>query len=331
MSNHTIDQYSEAPSFPERTGIPIRDSVISSVAQHSTSSDIEPIVNGAREQRDNEIRTSRASMGRFEAEADTKANRTKTIREQVREGYLTAARGPQPERKSAEIKPGPPAAMDSKAKGRFHDLSTEDQLAVKRLEAGYETAVKNDLAPHFEQYSKIDKILAPHRENYRSLGLSDDQALSSLLGWESLIRNPATRVQALHDLARQYGTDLREIVGTAPQQQQSDPQTLAAANRQVDDFRRNHPDFAAHSETMGKLIAAAGDRYVNSNGSVDLEAVYRDARRFSGTAPNVEAKQRAAISPRGRSPVGNSDNSRNKTGGVAGSLRAAFAQHRGGV
>ena len=272
----------------------LRDQLVASVAEHTAGAgpDLDSIVSGAREERDQGLREKdrerRADGRQWEGEQSDK--RRTAIRNALNEEKLKAARGsPQPAT-AVNLKPGAPASWDQAAKADFHTLPEHLQLAAKREEAGYKAALERE--PRIAAYAEIDKVLAPVRETFRAAGVeSDAEALSSLLGWESLIRNPQTRAQAFHDLARQYGSSLHEIMGVGGQQpaMQASPEQVAQASREIGQFSQGREHFAKVRESMGLLISRHGERYLQANGSINLEAAYRDACKLEGL--NVGAAQ----------------------------------------
>jgi len=286
----------------------LRDTIIASVGEHSAGAgpDIDSIVSGAREERDQGLREKdreRRTDGR-QWEGEQSDKRRTAIRNALNEEKLKAARGaPQPAT-AVNLKPGAPASWDQGAKADFHTLPEHLQLAAKREEAGYKAALESE--PRIAAYAEIDKVLAPVRETFRAAGVkSDAEALSSLLGWEAAIRNPQTRAQAFHDLARQYGSSLHKIMGVnVPQNAapQASPEQVAQASREIGSFAQGRAHFGTVRETMGLLISRHSERYLQANGSINLDAAYRDACKIEGLSVGA-AQPRTRPVARSSSPA----------------------------
>jgi len=284
----------------------LRDQLVASVAEHTAGAgpDLDSIVSGAREERDQGLREKdreRRSDGR-QWEGEQSDKRRSAIRNALNEEKLKAARGsPQPAA-AVNLKPGAPASWDQAAKADFHTLPEHLQLAAKREEAGYKAAL--DREPRIAAYAEIDKVLAPVRETFRAAGVkSDAEALSSLLHWEAAIRNPQTRAQAFHALARQYGDDLHEIAGGGQQPaMQASPAEYEAAGRQVSQFAQGRPHFEQVRESMGLLMSRHPHLYVQANGASNLEKAYRDACKLEGLSVGA-AQPRTRPVPRSSSPA----------------------------
>lgn len=320
-------------------GPSLRDQIEASVHSHSAGPDVDSIVSGATEQRDREIRnrdTDRQRESRRENELHREGNiadrRRANIRAAIDEEKVKAAKGPAASTKVVEAEPGPPKSWDLAAKAAWRDLPAEVRAATLRDQSNLSTSVENNLTPHFQAYQEIDKTLAPFRQIYSQHGLSDAAAVSQLMQWEGRFRNPQTRAQAFHELARQYGSDLHQILGMAPQPQQqhyeSSPEGVAQANRELGSFAKDKPHFAAVRETMGLLIARHGARYVKANGSVNLDQAYKDACKAEGVSaapPSDRTRRPAGTSSGARIPTGNAIETDKQRGvSVRDSLRGAF-------
>jgi hypothetical protein len=120
---------------------------------------------------------------------------------------------------------GPPSAW----KAIWGNLTPEAQaIAVKR---------ESEVAKGFDEYrgktaqlQEISQALDSIRPVLQQNGIqSDAQAVKTLLNWEAGFRNPQTRVQAFHQLARQYGVDLNQLAqnpSQAPSAGQDIPEPL---------------------------------------------------------------------------------------------------------
>jgi hypothetical protein len=101
-------------------------------------------------------------------------------------------------------------------------------IAVKR---------EAEVAKGFEEYrgktaqlQEISQVFEPIRQVLQQNGIqSDVQAVKMLAQWEGSFRNPQTRIQAFHNLAKQYGVDLSTLVqnpSPAPSSVQDIPEHL---------------------------------------------------------------------------------------------------------
>lgn len=190
---------------------------------------------------------------------------------------------PKPEAQpAASTADGPPPIW----KGIWESMTPEARaLAVKR---------EAEVAKGFEEYrgktaqlQEITQALDPIRSVLQQNGItSDAHAVKTLLEWEGSFRNPQTRVQAFHNLARQYGVDLSTLVPSSQSGSPSTAQDIPEPLRPVIDqfgniqqqvqgfdsrlqtFEQNqiakeltafasdpkHPHFDAVRGTMGKLM-----------------------------------------------------------------------------
>lgn len=110
-----------------------------------------------------------------------------------------------------------PAAPPSEWKGVWEKLPPEAQaIAIKRaaeVEKGFE-----EYRTKTAQFTEISQALEPLRPMLQQQGIqSDAQAVKTLLQWEKSFRDPQTRTQAFHNLARQYGVDLSTLAQNPPQ------------------------------------------------------------------------------------------------------------------
>jgi hypothetical protein len=220
----------------------------------------------------------------------------------------TAPEIPKPEAQAqpeASKPVGPPSAW----KAIWENLSPEAQaLAVKR-EADVEKGF-SEYRTKTAQLAEISQVFEPIRAVLQQNGITSDvQAVKQLAQWEGAFRNPATRTQAFHDLARTYGVDLATLVqsssSAAPSNAQDIPdqlrpvldqfgqvsqqaqQALARvqtweeqqAAREITAFASNHPHYEAVRVQMGKLITAGL--------ATNLDDAYQQAVKIH---PEVSAK-----------------------------------------
>jgi hypothetical protein len=223
-----------------------------------------------------------------------------------------AAEIPKPEQNAspaASSADGPPSAW----KGIWDSLTPEARaLAVKR---------ETEVAKGFEEYrgktaqlQEISQALDPIRPILQQNGIqSDAHAVKTLLEWEGSFRNPQTRMQAFHNLARQYGVDLSTLVpsssgattaqdipeplrpvidqfGNIQQQVQSfDARIQTWEQNQIAEkltaFAKDKPHFEAVRATMGQLMTAG----IVQPG--DLDGAYQKAIAIN---PEISAQIKAA-------------------------------------
>ena len=143
-----------------------------------------------------------------------------------------AAGIPKPEQNAqpeASKPAGPPSGWSKEAQALWDQLPPAVKADAVRREA--------EVAKGFEEYrgktaqlQEITQALDPIRPILQQNGIqSDAAAVKQLLQWEGSFRNPATRVQAFHDLARTYGVDLNSLVQNptqAPSSVQDIPEPL---------------------------------------------------------------------------------------------------------
>lgn len=307
-------------------GPSLRDQIESAVASHSSSPDIESVVNGAKEEQARDIRTRGAAgpqPDRHQREATSVDNRRSTIRDAVNDARVKAARGPQsaPAQTApgSAIPAGPPASWDKPAQALWHTLPQEVRMATLRGEAAYKEAIDNH--PDLRDYRTISESLAPLRGVFEQHGIkSPSQAVSRLLQWEASFRNPETRKHAFHQLAQEYGMPPPWEGMPAQQQAQSySPEYAASAERTIREYS-SRPNFARVSAIMGGLIMAEPARYVAADDSVNVELAFQDACRVKGIGPAPAQPQRRA------SPV--PDSARRGTGATVRETLMAAARGR---
>ena len=252
--------------------------------------------------RKEEATRARASDGKF-AKLEGAAEKPAT------EDNPKPEQNAQPEASPAE---GPPSAW----KGIWENLTPEAQaLAVKR---------EAEVSKGFDEYrtktaqlTEISQALDPIRPILQQNGIqSDAHAVKTLLQWEGSFRNPQTRMQAFHNLARQYGVDLSTLVpssqsGASTAQDIPDPlrpvidqfgniqQQVQSVDARIQTWEQNqvaekvhtfasdpkHPHFEAVRGTMGQLMASGIVQPGN------LEDAYQKAVAMN---PEISAQIRAA-------------------------------------
>jgi hypothetical protein len=109
-----------------------------------------------------------------------------------------------------------PDAPPSAWKAIWEKLPEEARaIAVKR-----ETEVSkgfDEYRTKTTQLTEISQALEPLKPVLQQNGIQTEaQAVKRLIEWEGSFRNPQTRIQAFHNLAQQYGVDLRSLVQSPP-------------------------------------------------------------------------------------------------------------------
>ena len=251
-----------------------------------------------------------------------------------------AVKDEQPKEPSAVI--GPPPGWSAESKAAFATLPDHIKADLAKREKEVSDGFKQ-YSDKSKQFQEIEQVLAPSRSIYQQHGLkSDAEAIKALFGWEASFRNPATRMQAFNNLARQYGINLN-----SPQSQAPDAQTIPDQLRPVYDqfgqltqtvssiqnelqrsreeqvsqaltsFAKDHPHFEAVRTSMGQLIQAGIVQ------PTDLEGAYQKACHMNDdirqalikeqfekqqaeakktATAHAQSARQAAISPSTRSP-----------------------------
>jgi hypothetical protein len=204
---------------------------------------------------------------------------------------------------------------------------------IKRDVAKREEEVSNGFKAYSDKaksFDAIEQVIAPVRSTFQQAGIqSDADAVKALLGWEAGFRNPATRLQSFHQLAKTYGIDLSTLVPSssgAPSAAQDIPEPLRPVidqfgsiqqtvqdvaqrvqtfeqqqiNSQFAAFAKDHPHFEAVRGKMGQLMQAGL--------ASDLESAYQQAIQITpeisdqirAESERKKAEELAAAKPRRR-------------------------------
>jgi len=259
----------------------------------------EQIVKNVETIRTEEAKRARAADGKF----------TKLEKEAGATDPATPPANQKPEKEAqpeASKTDGPPPIW----KAIWETMTPEAQAHAVKREA--------EVAKGFEEYrtktaqlTEISQALDPIRPILQQNGIqSDAQAVKRLLEWEGSFRNPQTRMQAFHNLAKQYGVDLSTLVPSSqsgvPSQDIPEPlrpvidqfgqvqQTAQDALQRVQTFEQQqiarelttfagaHPHFEAVRVQMGKLMTAGI--------AADLEDAYQKAISLD---PTISSQIRA--------------------------------------
>lgn len=220
----------------------------------------------------------------------------------------TPTETPATEAKPAE-QPGlePPAAWSAAAKAAWatvpRDLQEEVLKRERDVAQGFEAKAKDA-----KRYEPLEQVIAPMRAKWQMRGMSEAQAIGSLIGAAELLENDPQRGFAL--LAQQFGVNLatlaqqpaaqidparaatdaalQPIVGelnALKQHMRSEADARAAAD--IAEFSKAHPHLETVRQTMGRLMQA---------GMADnLSAAYEKAVLLHPEiAQREQAAQRAA-------------------------------------
>lgn len=150
---------------------------------------------------------------------------------------------PKPEGE-AEVKPEPVEAKteleapSNWSKARKEQFAEQPEGAKqfildrhKEMEADY-TRKTTEIADFKREYGTIDNLFTPYRDQMRQAGYTPATVVQAWFSAEQALMNPATRVQAMRDLATNYKVDLSELGGTratAPAVDPNDPEAAARA------------------------------------------------------------------------------------------------------
>lgn len=253
----------------------------------------------------------------------------------------TTVKDVQPDKPSTAVI-GPPPGWSAESKAAFAALPDPVKQDILKRETEVSTGFKTK-TDELKKYQEIEQALAPVRSTFQQAGVrSDAEAIKSLLGWEASFRNPQTRMQAFHNLARQYGINLNSPQSQAPDangipdqlrpvydqlgpltQQVSSIQGELQRSREeavsatLSNFAKDKPHFDKVRVRMGQLIQAG---IVQPN---DLEGAYQQAiwadpeirtaltkeqfdkqqaEALKNQTNRAQASRQAAISPSTRSP-----------------------------
>jgi hypothetical protein len=193
---------------------------------------------------------------------------------------------------------GPPIVWRPEQKAQFATLPTWAQEAIARREEVGEQGVAK-LKQQLDGFQPIDSVLAPHRERWQMAGMSDVQALQSLLAAQSYLERDAQG--AIEFLARQYGVSLGQVQlaqqGTPQGQPQPAPE-FQALQRQLQDLqatiaqRDQAAEQARRQETQSVIDAFAKDPQNLYFNEVREEMA---ALMQAGRAPDLQAAYDMAV------------------------------------
>lgn len=117
----------------------------------------------------------------------------------------------------------PPSNWSQADKERFKEQPEGAQKFIldraKSMEADY-TRKTMEIAEFKKEYGAVDEMFAPYKAQLRQSGYTPARAIQGWMAAEQALMNPATREQALVNIAKGYQIDLAKLAGVAPQAQQ---------------------------------------------------------------------------------------------------------------
>lgn len=153
-----------------------------------------------------------------------------------------------------ESKPvGPPSGWSKEAQALWDQLPPAVKADAVRREA--------EVAKGFDEYRgktaqlvEISQVLEPLKPILQQNGIQTEaQAVKRLLEWEGSFRNPATRVQSFHNLARQYGIDIHSLVQNSSPQPSSAQEIPEPLRPVIDQFGNIVQDVNSVKQELQKL------------------------------------------------------------------------------
>jgi hypothetical protein len=179
----------------------------------------------------------------------------------------------QPEKKEAQPEPAskpfaPPPGFSPETKAFLATLPADHPIKrdIEKREGEVSNGIKS-YSDKAKQLDAIEQVIAPVRQTFQQAGIqSDAEAIKALFNWEQSFRNPVTRTQAFHMLAKQYGLDLSTLVPSSPSGSPSAAQDIPDPLRPViDQFGQRVESLDARiqnweqAQVAEKLTAFAAD------------------------------------------------------------------------
>lgn len=99
----------------------------------------------------------------------------------------------------------------------------------REMEADY-TRKTSEIAEFKREYGTIDQLFSPYKNQMRQSGYTPATVVQAWFSAEQALMNPATRTQAIRDLASAYKVDLGEVAGAktaTPAADPNDPEAVA--------------------------------------------------------------------------------------------------------
>jgi hypothetical protein len=265
----------------------------------------------------------------------------KVIRDAIREHEVveTKERGLDPQ--------GPPAWLQQHPKALAAWGTAHPELRKVFLQQ--DEVIRNIAGQYSARYGALENVLATHRPAFNSHGLNDLQAVDTVFRWVAALSNPATSRDAFHRLAGAHGINLSDL-GVPYGDLIHENQQLKMGLEHVVQTQQSQQDQQAAAEvaswargkTLTPDLRVAMAHFLQAGANmgrhVSLDEAHEKAMIHLGIpqkqAREVESKRRAAVSPRGSTPVRGSAPRRGKrdrlafgsAGGVKDQLMAAFRE-----
>ena len=222
----------------------------------------------------------------------------------------TAQSVPEDAGKAAAPSISAPEAWAAPMREHWAKLPPDVQQYVAEREADAHKRI-TETGQFAARYRELDEVLAPHRARHAMAGMSDAQAVAALVAAAQFLE--ARPAEAIQHFARQYGVPL-SVPGQEDQpapQPVHDPRVArleqsitaiqqADANRQIEEFSRDRPHFAAVRERMGRLMNAGlaetlGDAYDQAIRLDPTVSAKLEAEKIEAAKKAAVAEQRARV------------------------------------
>lgn len=193
---------------------------------------------------------------------------------------LSAA--PAPEAQAEPIRP--PAAWSAPAKAKFATLDPEVQREIVKRETDVTRGFEERSAA-LKRFEPLDQAIAPIRSRLALNGLDDASYVRALIGADEMLRGP-NKLQALAQVAQQYGIDLR---------------ALGQPGQQLPQGAQQHPEIQQLAHGLAQVQATltqqqtAQQQSVQAQQQADIAAFARDNIYFENVRPQVAALLRSGV------------------------------------
>ncbi len=202
----------------ERTEVPPQVEREVTKERPSVRESLERTFSDAHKEEEKEVRSrrdtrrdtnTRDASGEFETQ-EGETDKSETGKVEGEETEVEASQGTQVQTA--------PAAWAKDAKEAWATLPQQVQAAVLKREQDVEKGIKSLK----DQYSELDKAIAPHKEAIQKFGKTPGQAVEQLFAWfQALAQNPD---QAIPALIQSYNYDPRKIIQAFGIQPQAAPE-----------------------------------------------------------------------------------------------------------
>lgn len=261
---------------------------------------------------------------------------------------------------------GPPPGWSPASKAAFDSLPDPVKQDILKREQEVSSGFKQK-SDELKRYQDIEQVIAPARQTFQRHGVtSDAEAIKRLFMWEGAIR--ANPVQAISELARQYGVNL----SSGPQPQAFEQEIPAQLRPVIDQFgnitqkvsalegelqrsreervsqdlaafAKDHPHFEKARVRMGQLIQAGAVQPNDLEGAYQ-QAIWADADIRAALikeqtekqlaeatklqTQRAQAARAASVSPSGRAPTGSVNGAKPESKGVRGAIMSSIESLR---